>query len=409
MTFASGAFGQLRYITETVIGTTPVAGNGVNLRQTGPTMKAAISTTKSQEIRSDRLSSGLTRTDMNVDGGFNFELSAKEYDPFVEALLGSTYTHYGVAGLGTVFGLTTAALLVTAAVAPTTTSAFSLLVAGSWFKIIAPVGATSAQKAYFADAWFKVASNTTTTIVLDASTPITGAGLGITAVAGYAVSQSTVQNAATLNRGFTLEYAMTDIAQFLPFTGMRANTMELNIAVGSIVSGSFGFIGQGHPGMVAATTLPGSPVASQTLDVMNAVADVGAIYEGGVSILGASSFIKSVKLSINNGMRGQKAVGVFGNAGVGFGELSISGTIECYVSDAAYYSKWFNGVNTSLSIGVADQLGNGYLFDFEKVTFKDGGLNVGNLTSDAMLTLPFEAFYNPTTARGLRITRSIAA
>jgi hypothetical protein len=409
MPFSSGSFGQLRYIPETVIGTTPVAGNGVNLRQTGPTLKAAVATTTSKEIRADRLASGLTRTDLNIDGGFNFELSAKEYDPFLEGLLGASFTHYGANGLGTVFGLTTAALLVTAAVAPTTTSAFSVLVAGSWFKIVPPVGATAAQKTYFSDAWFKVASTTATTVVLDASTPITGAGLGITAVAGYAISQSSLTNAATLTRGFTMEYAMTDIVQFLPFQGMRVNQMDLDVQVGNIVTGSFGFVGQGHSGMVAATTLPGTPVASQTFDVMNSVADVGLLMENGVNLLTAGSFIKSVKFSISNNMRGQKAVGVFGNAGVGLGELAITGTLELYVADGTYYNKWFNGTNTSLSFGFADALGNGYLFDFEKVTFKDGGMNAGDRSSDVMLSLPFQAFYNPTTNRGVRLTRGVVS
>lgn len=410
MTFSSGSFGQLRYITETVIGTTPVAGNGVNLRQTGPTMKAAISTTTSKEIRSDRLSAGLTRTDLNIDGGFNFELSAKEYDPFIEALIGTAFTHYGTAGLGTVFGLTTGATTITAAVAPTTTSAFTTLADKSWIKLVPPAGATTAQKNYFADAWFKISGVPTSTVItLDAATPIATAGLGITAQAGWAVSQSMATNGATLTRGFTLEYALTDIAQFLPFQGMRVNQIDMDVQVGSIITGSFGFLGQGHSGMVAATTLPGSPVASQAFDVMNAVADVGVLMENGASLLTSGSFIKSVKLSISNNMRAQKAVGVFGNAGVGLGELAINGTLEMFVSDATYYNRWFNGTNTSLTFGFADSAGNGYLIELDKVMFKDGGLNPGDQSSDVMLSLPFQAFYSPTTSRGLRITRGVVA
>lgn len=408
MTFASNSFGQLRYIPEATRGVTPGTGNGIDLRQTGQSFKAGLKTAKSEEIRSDRLSTGLTRVDMDVDGGFNFELSGKEYDPFLCGLLGqAAFTHYGTAGIGSVFGLTTAALLITAAVAPTSTSAFSLLTAGSWIKLVAPVGATASQKAYFADAWFKVASTTTTTVVLDASTPITAAGLGITAVAGYAISQSSIVNGSTFGT-FTMEYSLSDIAQFLPYTGMQVGNMDLSLDVGSIVKGSFGFIGQGHTGMVGATTLPGSPVASQTLETMNSVADVGAIFENGVSVLGATSFIKGIKMSVNNNPRGQKAIGIFGNAGVGLGELAISGTLDVYVENSTYYNKWLNGTNTSLSVGVADAAGNGYMLDFDKVTFKDGGLNASG-RDDVMLSLPFDAFYNPTTNRGIRITRAVAA
>jgi hypothetical protein len=160
---------------------------------------------------------------------------------------------------------------------------------------------------------------------------------------------------------------------------------------------------------VATTTLPGTPVASQSLDVMNAVADVGVLMENGVNILTAGSFIKSVKLSISNNMRGQKAVGVFGNAGVGLGQLEITGSLEMYIADATYYNRWFSGAATSLAFGFADSAGNGYMIDMDKVKFKDGGMNPGGQSDDAMLTLPFQALYNAATNRGFRVTRGVVA
>lgn len=409
MTFASSSFGQLRYMAEATRNVIPATGNCSNLRMTGPTMKAAIATTKSQEVRSDRLSSGSTRTDLNIDGGFNFELSGKEYDPFLCNLLGQAgFTHFGTLGLGAAIptSCTTTSSTITAGVATSGPDIFTALAVGSWFKVIPPVGATTAVKNYFADLWLKVLTTSSTVITLDAGTPLVAPGIGALGV-GYKISQSSISNGATFS-SFTTEYAMTDISQFLTFTGMQVNNMELNLDVGSIVKGSFGFIGQGHT-IQGTTLLPGTPVVSQSLDVMNSVADVGAIYENGTSILGATSFIKSMKLSVNNNARGQKALGVFGNAGVGLGELALSGTLEVYVADAVYYSKWLNGTNTNLSVGVADSLGNGYMVDFDKVTFKDGGLNVGSGASDSMLSLPFDAFYSATTGRGIRITRAVAA
>lgn len=412
MTFSSSAFGQLRYIPETVAGVTPNTGNGVNLRMTSPTMKAAVKTTSSQEVAAHRMSSGLTRVDMDLDGGFNFELSGKEYDPFFEGLLDQAFAHFGTAGIGSVFQMATTASAITASAATTGNSIFTNLPQGSWFKVVPPAAATQAVKDYFADKWFKVSTATaptSTVITLDPSTPISGVGL-MAATAGYAISASRIQNSAGLNRSFTLEHALTDINQFLPFRGMRTNSMELSLDVGSIITGSFGFLGLGHDGMVGASTLPGSPVASQSLDVMNSVADVGAIYENGSSILSSSSsFIKSVKLSVANGLRSQKALGVFGNAGVGLGELEVSGTMEIYVESASYYNKWLAGTTTTLALGMADSEGNGYMVELDKVQFKDGGLNLGGRNDDVMLSLPFQASYNASSGRGIRITRAVAA
>lgn len=407
MTYASGAFGQLRYIPEVTQGTTPGAGNGVNLRMTNPTMKASVKTAKSNEISSTRMVSGSTNVDIDVDGGFDFELSGKEYDPFIEASVYGSFAHYGTDGLGATFSLTTAANSLTAAVAPTGTSDFTGLANGSWIKVIAPAGATQAVKDYFADRWFKVSGTTTTVITLDASTPIAAPGLGITAAAGYAITQSVVSNGNTA-KFFTFEYDQTDIVQKLWFKGMQTNTLSLKLDVGSIITGSMGFVGMSH-GISATSVLPGSPVASQTLDPMNAVTDVGLVMENGSNLLTAGSFIKSVSLEINNNLRAQKAVGVYGNSGIGSGELAVSGSMEVYFTDATYYNKWLQGTTTSLVLGMADQLGNGYLVELDKVKFRDGGLNVGGKDSDVMLSLPFDAFYNAGSGRGIRITRAVSA
>lgn len=408
MTYASNAFGQLRYIPEVTAGVVPATGNAVNLRQTGPTMKAAISSVKSEEIRQDRLSTGSTNTDLNIDGGFNFELSGKEYDPFLCNLLGqSAFVHFGTLGLGAIIptSCTTTSSTITAGAATTGVDIFTNLANGSWFKVIAPVAASQAIKDYFADKWFKVLSTTATVITLDASTPIAAPGIGSLGI-GYKISQSSIANGSTFGT-FSMEYALTDITQFLTFTGMQVNTFDLSLDVGAVAKGSFGFIGRGHS-MQGTTLLPGTPVASQSLEVMNSVSDLGAIYENGTSILGATSFIKSMKLNVNNNARAQKALGVFGTVGVGLGELGLSGTLDVYLENAAYYQKWLAGTTTSLSVGMADGAGNGYMLDFDKIKFKDGGLNMSG-RDDVMLSLPFDAFYNATTNRGIRITRAVSA
>ena len=196
-----------------------------------------------------------------------------------------------------------------------------------------------------------------------------------------------------------MKFETSDVAS----SGSSANLTPDPTGIGGYTEGIFrGVLRSGHGG----TLHPAMPwVAYRHLTD----ADIGAIYENGSSILsGSTSFIKSVKLSVSNGLRGQKALGVFGNAGVGNGGFEVSGTMELYVENATYYNKWLNGTNTSLSVGMADAAGNGYLFDFDKIMFTDGGLNASG-RDDVMLSLPFEAFYNAGTNRGIRITRAVAA
>ena len=54
MPLASTSLTQLRYIAETVAGTTPTTGNAINLRMTGESLDFGVQTETSKEIRSDR-------------------------------------------------------------------------------------------------------------------------------------------------------------------------------------------------------------------------------------------------------------------------------------------------------------------------------------------------------------------
>lgn len=411
MPAASANLGQLRYIKETTPGVTPTAGNGVELRTTQPSMKAAVSTTKSSEINKFRMVRSSTNTDITVDGGFEFELSAKEYDPFIEGILFGSFTHYGTNGVGTAFSATTTATKITAATAPTGSSAFTTLAKGSWFKLNPPAGATAAQKAYFAKAWFKVDNTTAPTateITLSPLTPVSAAGQ-VTSLAGFTLSQSTVANStSTTIPSYTLEWDQADIAQCLWYSGMQPNTLSLSLDVGAIITGSLGFMGMAHD-ISATTVLPGTPVASQSHEVMNAVTNTGLLMASGKNLLASTDFIRSLKFDVNNNLRGQKAVGYYGNAGVGIGELAVSGSIEAYFQNADLYKQWLNSADTSIVFGMSDGKGNGYLIEMDRIKYRDGGINGIQKDQDVMLSLPFDAFYDSTTGRGLRITRAVAA
>ena len=408
---ASTAFGQLRYIAETVPGETPVTGNGVNLRNTGPTMKAAVQSIKSNEIQPNRMTRSSTNVDLSVDDGFNFELSQGEYDPFIAGVLGGVWQHYGVDGLGDVFDATTTTTTITAGSPPAGSSAFTTLKPGQWFKLLPPASASAVVKEYFDDKWFKVdetVAPTAGTITLSPLTPLAGAGLISAAMAGARLTSSELVN-GNARSSFTFEWEQTDIGQFLQYRGMRPNTMSLDLKVGSIITGSFGFFGQSHD-ITQATTLPGTPIASQDGDVMNAVTDMGMIAVGGVNLLaGGTSFVSGMTFNVNNNLRGQKALGVFGNVGVGYGELAISGTVECYFQSHELYKQALDGINTSIAFGMADGNGGGYLIENEKVRWGSAAINYGGKDSDVMVSLPFDAFYSDALGRGIRVTRAVSA
>ena len=121
MSTASSNRVALRYILESVFGTTPTTGNPNNLRITGESLAFALQTDSSKEIRSDRQVTDLVTVGASASGGLNFEMSYKEFDKLLEATFMNTWGVYGTNGVGAALALTidsTAGTLV-AAVAPT--------------------------------------------------------------------------------------------------------------------------------------------------------------------------------------------------------------------------------------------------------------------------------------------------
>lgn len=385
MALASSNRAQVRFIPEATFGVTPTTGNCINLRATGESLAYEIQTTTSQEIRADRQITDVVQTGASTSGGVNFELSYKEYDPFIEAVLQGTWKHYGTEGVGVAASVTldSTAGTLTWSVAPTGTSALSELEVGQWFKLIAPGDPAN-------NAFLKLASRTSTSITVAAGTPIPGTGSR--PVAATQIKSSRVKN-GTVQRSFSIEKEFADVSQFFLYKGMTASKMSLQFQSGSILGGSFDFMGTVSV-RADATQLPGTPVTSQTFDVMNAVSGVGSIYEAGVPLAG--TFIKSLNLDVDNALRGQDAIGTMGFVGIASGTVSVGGAVEMYLADGTMYDKLVNNTSSSLSWFVRDGNGNGYVYTAEKVKFSGGGVTAGGLNQDVMLSMNWQGLMDST-------------
>jgi len=407
--FASTAFGQLRYVQESQPGI-PWVVAATNLRTTGPTTKAAVQSVVSNEITSKRMVTSSTNVDLSVDGGFNFELSAQEYDPFLAGVLGGDWvgarfdSQPGVSQTTMVHADQTGSVRMLEGVGAAWVENLN---PGQWFRVIPSDSAPYTVREYFANKWFKVGEGGaySSVIYLDPSTPLDGAGAGIFQAR---IASSTVVNGSKRS-SFLLEWYQSDVEQYLTYRGMRPNTLSLDFSVGAILTGSFGFFGQSHGiGQVSEAELFGPSQPSFAGDVMNSVTNMGILSVGGKNLLdGGASFIHNCKLEITNNLRGQKALGVFGNAGVGYGDFAVSGTLEAYFQNEELYEAALRGDNTTLALGVTDGAGNGYLFEMPKIKFTNPSLNLGGKDSDVMVSLPFQAFFDQSKGYGISITRAV--
>lgn len=381
MALASTSRVQLRYIKESVFGTTPGAGNGRNLRMTGESFNYDLTKEMSKEIRSDRQNGSTTTVDAEASGGFNFHMQYAEYDELIEGVMQGAWTVYGTNGVtGTAFSGTVASGTITAAVAPTGADAFTNLQKGQWFQY--QLTGDPNDKV-----WFKVSevtAPTTTVITLDASTPGTAAG----PTAGAKIATSRLVNATTQS-SYSFEKEFADVTQFFRFTGMTPNKMSLNFAAAALTDGSFEFMGkQGF--RAAVTGLPGTPVESKAYDIQNGVRGVGHLWEGGAPITG--TYIKSLGMNLDNSLRHQKAINNLGSVGIGSGDFMVTGSMEVYFANGTMYDKFLADTYTKITVGCQDTDGNGYVFQMPRVMLTSGRVVAGGKNQDAMLSFDYQAY-----------------
>ena len=365
-------------------------GNGTLVRMTGESLDYNVKTEQSKEIRADRQVTDTIPVSATAQGGFNFEVSFKEYDWVLEGIAQNVFSAYGTNGVSAaIASLTLAAGTITAGAAPTGNDAFTVLQKGQWFTLKPPVGATQVVKDYFASRAFRVSTTTaptSTVITLDAATQINTTIAG-TSMTGGMISSSSLVNGSAM-KSYSIEVGHLDIGQYRQYVGMIPSKMDLKIGVGSIITGTVDFMGKAMS--LAATTGMGTPTVSQLFTPANAVKGVFDIFENGTSIT-ANTYIKSADISIDNSLRGQEAVGVFGNAGVASGTIKASGKLEVYFADAVLYNKFLNNTETSFSIPVMDVNGNGYVIVFPRVKYTAAKVNATGLDQDNMLSLDFMA------------------
>lgn len=387
MPFADSARSQLYYLEEVTWGVTPAAALKA-LRYTGETLNFSIDSTQSKEIRADRQITDLVRTDAQPGGNVNVELSFGALDDLLAGaffgawqtainLTGSTYA--AVAGAPDSFtdsanGFITAGLK-----------------AGQWIKTASFTNPNN-------NGYFQILTVAAGTITVKGETGL----VNESAAAGRNIKAGCLRNGTTA-KSYSMEVAFSDVTKFKSFTGMRVNTAELSLSVGEILTGVLNMLGKGAV-LGNATIGTGGPVAATTNDVLNAVNNVAYIMEGGALFAGK---LKEFSVNINNNLRGQKAVSVLGNAGIGVGRAVVTGKLTAYFEGAAndFYTKYLAGTETSLSFRLTDGAGNPYVLTLPRVKLTNGELTAGAADQDVMASFDFQALRHPTYDMTIQLDR----
>jgi len=381
---------QLAYIPETTFGVIPVAGNGYNLRTTGETLNFDLTKENDKEISATAELTSSTTTGAQAGGDIKVHMQYAEYDRLFASVLRSAWAAYGTNGVGATFTASvtagtmgTVASVITAAAAPTTTSAFANLKPGQWFQINMPGDPNNGKVVRNSTS----VATTPTTVTLDVNTPLTAS----TSVASSSISTSRLQNGVTLS-SFTIERQVTETspAQYFAFRGQYASKFSTQFASKSMTEGTFTFLGKDLLAPTTVTNLPGTTAASQTYDIQNGVTGVGNIWENGAPLAGTT--IKKMTFDIDSGLRAQDGLGVLGLVGVGIGTFMVKGTLEVYFANGNLFTKFMNDTYTSISLMTKDAAGNGYVITLPRVMLTKATVTAGSKNSDLMAQFEYTAY-----------------
>ncbi len=370
---------QIRYGVESTWGEIPSIAF-TNFGDTSDSLSYNISTIQSETIRSDRKIEDLIQTGANPGGTINFELRYGGPDDFLEsALYNSWSSDLSISGSDISFDGVGNTI-------DSTSTDFSSVKAGQWIK----VSGSSNNDGF----WHVSAVAQHQLIITDGTLTTESSGSSIS-ITGSILTDGTTE------KSFTIEREHQDKGQFFHWTGMVVSQLAMKVAANSVVTGTLTFIGK-TVGRTTSTVGTGAPNQGSTEDVMNAVANVGNIMEGGSVI--SDTFIQSVDFSVNNNVRGLSAIGVLGNADLAEGDCDVKGNMSIYFADGSMYDKFINNTTSSFSFRVTKN-NKTYIFTFPRIKFSSDDISVPGKNQDVMENMGFQAIVHPTYGWTMQIDR----
>lgn len=312
---------RLTFIEETVLGETPVAGNFNSARFTSESLSGTPGTTESQQIRSDRMSSGQIVTSMEVGGEINFEL-AKE--SALDLLISSAMLSSWSTAVAVVVGLEIDA------------TAKTIERASGDFNTDLEVGDVLTLSG------FPSAVNNTQVQVLEiVSATVIRCSMPETMTSetgGTQYKRADKIGIGTTKKSFSMEKAFLDLTnKAIIYKGMLANTFSLSVSYGEIVNGSIGLVGTNYDtadssGEFITDGRTINPAA--TSNSLNGSVDMPFLASSALGTLQEVGFcIQSLGLELNNNFSAQNCIGKVEAADHSAGTAQISVDLSAYLAN----------------------------------------------------------------------------
>jgi hypothetical protein len=172
------------------------------------------------------------------------------------------------------------------------------------------------------------------------------------------------------------------------FTGLQANSLNLQFTVKSFVNAVFNLMGGNNPRMVdAAPVSLANKAAAMTTEQFTTLEGFIKFKGEGESVFTQLRDCSDLSLSINNNMKSLDALFEVEAIEKSLGLLDISGSLTEYLNDGYLYNKAKNGESGELDFEIS---GNGYRYEFIlRITFDNSSLSG---EEELSVSLPFKTY-----------------
>lgn len=415
---ASGSLRSLIYAREWKFGTVRTSMSGVAkvLRNTGDTLNMSKTANQSEELDGSRAIKFVRHGNQSVAGDVSFELAFADFDDLLAASVGGTW--------GTVAAEVD--LEITENPSPNDT----LVIGDTVFQFVAAGAATNnydieiqptlagtrplirraidvysgiAKSAgdWQGDILTLVASTEGTwanTIPVSANLTEALDGFGNTHFDGG-------EDGDVLKQGFdlptyTIQKHFRDIDQVITAVGCAVNTLNIEVATDSIVTGSFGFVGSGI-NEIDNVLMDDDVVPAENTEPF-------ASYQGDIKFGNFSGCnATALSLNIDNGVTANYTICSNKAMSLGYDNVNVTGTITALFEDARELNKFIEEQATSLTLTLVDPVGNKYMIELPRIKYTGGETPVGD-GGVVSISLPFQALYDATAKSTIVITRDKA-
>lgn len=393
MAISKGTSKVVAYKRESTWGTLAGATSGKLLRRVTASFNLVKEAYESGEIRTDRQIADFRHGVRSAEGSLNGELSPASYADFMGSIVGRDFTTAPASGGASVTIAASGALYtVTRATGSFLTDGFTV---GQVVRLTgAGLNAANVGKNLL------IAAMTATVLTVKV---VNGSVLveegPIASVTTTSVGKTTLVPATGhTDQSYTVEEWYSDIAQSEVYTGMKLNSMAVQLPATGLTTIDFGFAGKDLT-QSGTSQYFSSPTAQNSNGIFAAVNGVMLVNGAPVALVTSADF------SVERATENATAVGSNSVSEIFTGRIRVTGNLSVYFQDAAF--RTYFDAETPVSIVLTLTTDSTANSDF--VTFTLPKVKLGSFTRDdselgVIASASFQALLNSNGTAGLPVT-----